>query len=230
MYNVTRNGNTLTVRINSNTTYEARSDYFNVRTTDGSKVVKVSLSQTAASTSSSSYSSSSSYASSTNSYSANRTYYRPSYHDKVQSWYGNAGRVEMSWWSPKLFAGTNWGMEMSFLDFRLWWFEINPIVFGAKLDYQLGYQVYYTPQIKFYIPMSERWSMSLSGGPTFEITDSNDEYYYYGPFQAYWFTAEIAFRCHHRYSCVNTDLFVRYNEGLVAGVAWSFTKAWRTRR
>lgn len=45
MYSVTRNGNTLTVKINPNSSIESRSDYFNVKTTDGSKVVRVSLSQ-----------------------------------------------------------------------------------------------------------------------------------------------------------------------------------------
>lgn len=61
MYSVTRNGNTLTVTINANTSTESRSDFFNVKTTDGSKVQKISLSQYGKSDSSSS-SSSGSYA------------------------------------------------------------------------------------------------------------------------------------------------------------------------
>ena len=59
MYSVTRNGNTLTVTINANTSTESRSDFFNVKTTDGSKVQKISLSQYGKSSSSSSSSSSS---------------------------------------------------------------------------------------------------------------------------------------------------------------------------
>ena len=55
MYSVTRNGNTLTVKINANTTTESRNDYFNVKTTDGSKVQKISLSQSGKSTNSTSY-------------------------------------------------------------------------------------------------------------------------------------------------------------------------------
>lgn len=50
MYSVTRNGNTLTVKINANSSTEARSDYFNVKTTDGSKVQKIQLKQYGAST------------------------------------------------------------------------------------------------------------------------------------------------------------------------------------
>lgn len=46
MYSVTRSGNTLTVKILPNSSTESRSDYFNVKTTDGSKVIKVQLSQT----------------------------------------------------------------------------------------------------------------------------------------------------------------------------------------
>ena len=50
MYSVTRSGNTLTVKINANSATESRSDYFNVKTTDGSKVQKITLSQTGKST------------------------------------------------------------------------------------------------------------------------------------------------------------------------------------
>ena len=53
MYSVTRNGNTLTVTIHENTSTESRSDFFNIKTTDGSKVQKISLSQTGRSASSS---------------------------------------------------------------------------------------------------------------------------------------------------------------------------------
>jgi len=45
MYNVTRSGNTLTVTIHENTTTDSRSDYFKVKTSDGTKEVKISLSQ-----------------------------------------------------------------------------------------------------------------------------------------------------------------------------------------
>lgn len=51
MYSVTRNGNTLTVKIKENTSTESRSDYFNVKTTDDSKVQKIELKQTGKSTS-----------------------------------------------------------------------------------------------------------------------------------------------------------------------------------
>lgn len=46
MYSVTRSGNTLTVKINANSSTESRSDYFSVKTTDGSNVQKITLSQT----------------------------------------------------------------------------------------------------------------------------------------------------------------------------------------
>ena len=53
MYSVTRNGNSLTVKILPNSSTESRSDYFNVKTTDGSKVQKIELKQTGKSSSSS---------------------------------------------------------------------------------------------------------------------------------------------------------------------------------
>lgn len=46
MYSVTRSGNTVTVKINRNTSTSSRTDFFNIKTTDGSKVVKISLNQT----------------------------------------------------------------------------------------------------------------------------------------------------------------------------------------
>lgn len=46
MYSVTRNGNTLTVKINANSTSTSRDDYFNVKTSDGRFTQKISLSQT----------------------------------------------------------------------------------------------------------------------------------------------------------------------------------------
>ena len=45
MYSVTRNGNSLTVKINANSSTESRSDYFNVKTTDGSIIKQIQLSQ-----------------------------------------------------------------------------------------------------------------------------------------------------------------------------------------
>ncbi|MGN1239271.1 MAG: hypothetical protein ACI4TV_00180, partial [Paludibacteraceae bacterium] len=46
MYSATRSGNTVTVTIKRNTSTTSRTDFFNIKTTDGSKVVKISLSQT----------------------------------------------------------------------------------------------------------------------------------------------------------------------------------------
>lgn len=60
MYSVTRSGNSLTVSINANTTGQSRSDFFNVKTTDGSKVVKVTINQSAKAVSNSSYNASAS--------------------------------------------------------------------------------------------------------------------------------------------------------------------------
>lgn len=54
MYSVTRDGNTLTVMINANTSTESRTNFFYVKTKDGSIIQKVSLSQTGKSSSSSS--------------------------------------------------------------------------------------------------------------------------------------------------------------------------------
>ena len=227
MYSVSRySDNMVKVVISKNTTGTSRSDYFKIRTTDGSKTVKVSLSQGvgSSSTSSSNYSSSSYSNSSYSNTSKYRT--RSSYSGVVQDWYSNAGRIECSWWSPKVFVGSNWGYEQSMIDCRFWLFEISPAVIGVKLTYRLDYQVYYAPKIKAYIPMTDTWSMSMAIGPNIGISGLSSKN---SLFKDLWLNAEIAFRCHHRNSAVNTDLFMRYNDGIAVGVAWSFTKAWGAR-
>lgn len=45
MYNVTKNGNTLTVKIHANPSTQSRSDYFYIQTTDGNKKQKIELVQ-----------------------------------------------------------------------------------------------------------------------------------------------------------------------------------------
>lgn len=45
MYNVTQNGNTLTVKIHANPSTQSRSDYFYIQTTDGNKKQKIELLQ-----------------------------------------------------------------------------------------------------------------------------------------------------------------------------------------
>lgn len=45
MYNVTKNGNTLTVKIHANPSTQSRSDYFYIQTTDGNKKQKIELLQ-----------------------------------------------------------------------------------------------------------------------------------------------------------------------------------------
>jgi hypothetical protein len=83
MYSVTKNGNTLTVRINANTSTAAREDYFNVKTTDGKIVKKITLKQSGKIISNSSTSStkttSSSSASTTTTLSVSSTYIYSSY-------------------------------------------------------------------------------------------------------------------------------------------------------
>lgn len=85
MYSVTKNGNTLTVRINANTSTNTREDFFNVKTMDGKIVKKITLKQSGktasnSSTSSSKTTSSSSSSSSTTStLSVSQTYIYSSY-------------------------------------------------------------------------------------------------------------------------------------------------------
>ena len=73
MFFVSKNGNTLTIRINANTSTTAREDYFNVKTTDGKIVKKITIKQSGKTTSNSSYSSNSSAKTGTSSTSATST-------------------------------------------------------------------------------------------------------------------------------------------------------------
>lgn len=47
MYSVTRSGNTLTVVIKPNTTTDSRNDFFKVKTTDGSESIRINMTQSA---------------------------------------------------------------------------------------------------------------------------------------------------------------------------------------
>lgn len=237
-YDTYKNGNTITVTLKPNTEYKKQEDFFYVQTDDETKEIKVMMyidpKVYSSSYSSSSSSSSSSYSSYSSSYYGDRT---------IDKWYSNAGRVECSWWSMKFFAGTNFGADISMFDLRLWCFGLEPAVFGAKLSYNLTYQFYYCPKIKVYIPMSKRWSFTMAAGPSISLRKTENRYTYHGysdpitsidywfanqNYKNFWFNAELAFRCNHTYSCVNTDIFLRYNEGFALGVAWTFTSAWRT--
>ncbi len=73
MYSVTKNGNTLTVRINANTLTNAREDFFYVKTTNGKILKKITLKQSGKASSSSSSSSSTKSTSSSSSSSVSTT-------------------------------------------------------------------------------------------------------------------------------------------------------------
>lgn len=68
MYSVTRSGNGVTVTIKANTATNPRADYFNIKTVDGTKTIKIDMSQAAGSSSGSSASSSSSSSNSSSAY------------------------------------------------------------------------------------------------------------------------------------------------------------------
>ena len=54
MFSVSQNGNTVTINYYANTTSSSRSDYFDIVTTDGSKSVRVTITQSGANSTSSS--------------------------------------------------------------------------------------------------------------------------------------------------------------------------------
>ena len=208
MYSVSRNGNTLIVTIYANTSTDSRNDYFNVKTTDGSKTVKISLSQ----------------GSSTSSYNNNSNYHTNKSNSHSYNYRGNAlsrfnvnnGNFEMFWWGIRPMMGTAAGLETSVFAMRWSWFGLEPIGGGAKYDFiSDDLRGYYQPDIKFYIPWDEEAAVTLALGPSFQ----------FGYYSSFWFMTEIGIHWHYG-NATSSNFFLRYNGALTLGVSVQFSTGW----
>ena len=198
MYTATRSGNSVKVVISANTTTSQRTDFFNIRTTDGKETIKVSLSQSPAS-SSGSYSS----------YRSTRNYT----YSKYDQYCINHGDFEVTWFGMR--AGLCTGISYGYRLFSLRWgpVQITPIEIAADYNFVNDeIAAVYTPSIDFFIPFQGDAAFYFGGGPSIHITD-----YTYA-----WADVSAGIHWHWGYSA-SSDFFVRYNGSFMFGVSiqWS---------
>lgn len=229
MYTATRSGNSVKVVINANTTTTPRTDYFNIRTTDGKETIRISLSQSGKTTSNSRYTGSS--------YSSNRTYSS----SKYQQYTRYCGDYEIIWGGLRagICTGAFYGIRV--FSFRLGPVQINP----AELTFDYGFikkpgyyvsdyyhdyyydkvwvedynvfNISYTPSIDFLIPFQEDAAFYFGGGPSIVwSSDPKKDWPYV------WADVSAGIHWHWGYSA-SSDFFVRYNGNFMIGISiqWS---------
>ena len=198
MYTATRTGNSVKVVITSNTTTSDRSDFFNIRTTDGNETIKISLSQSKKSTSSS-YSS----------YRSSRNYSL----SKYQQYTRYCGDYEITWFGMR--AGLCTGISYGYRLFSFRWgpVQINPIEIAADYNFiEDEIAAVYTPSVDFFIPFQDDAAFYFGAGPSIHISD-----YTYA-----W--ADVSVGVHwHWGSSASSDFFMRYNGSFMFGISiqWS---------
>ena len=208
MYTATRSGNSVKVVINSNTTSTTRSDFFNIRTTDGKETIKISLSQSGKSTSS--YSS----------YNSGYSSYNRSRLSAYQRYKQSCGDFEVTWGGLNTSFCTAWEVGFSALRLRWGWFQLCPIegVIGVNLcdedgdwvGFDEGTDIFaYQPTINFVIPTDDYQAIYFGAGPS--VT-----------FDGVWFKIEAGYRLHWG-DWANSDIFMRYDGTFTFGasIQWS---------
>lgn len=201
MYNATRSGNSVKVVINTNTTTSTRTDYFNIRTIDGKETIKISLSQSGKSSTTSSYSS----------YNSNRNYSL----SKYQQYTRYCGDYEITWFGIRagICTGISYGYRL--FSFRLGPVQINPA--EITIDYNLVNEEIagiYTPSVDFFIPFQEDAALYFGGGPSVHLGISDETYVW----------ADVSAGVHWHWGVsASSDFFVRYNGSFMFGVSiqWS---------
>ena len=198
MYTATRTGNSVKVVITSNTTTSDRSDFFNIRTTDGNETIKISLSQSKKSTNSS-YSS----------YRSSRNYSL----SKYQQYTRYCGDYEITWFGMR--AGLCTGISYGYRLFSFRWgpVQINPIEIAADYNFiEDEIAAVYTPSVDFFIPFQDDAAFYFGAGPSIHISD-----YTYA-----W--ADVSVGVHwHWGSSASSDFFMRFNGSFMCGISiqWS---------
>jgi hypothetical protein len=195
MYSVTRiSDSQVKVVINQNTG-AARNDYFNIKTTDGSKTVKVSLSQDKGGV---------------------RRY---GGYTALEDFKLMHGDWEVDWAGFRMNLCTGFEFEMSTLAFRYSVLKVEPIILGLRYDFLEDYgSFYYQPDIKLVFPWDDDWAVEFGAGPSINV-DLSKRGSYYSPV---WFTTEVGVLWHWGDVC-SSDFFLRYDGMFVFGASINFS-------
>lgn len=220
MYTVTKLSNTsIKVVINRNTG-GSRQDFFNIKTTDNSKIVKVSISQGQGG--SSSYYNNSSYRSTRSGYAA------------LSDFNSYQGKWEVDWLGIRALIGTGVAAEMSMFAFRYSVLKIEPGIIGIRYDFINDYAgFYYQPDVKFIFPWNKYCAVEFGVGPSINVDlGASDRSYYSWHGHTYrtggkkypkaWFTTEFSILYHWSEVC-SSDFFLRYDGMFTVGVSFNIS-------
>ena len=210
MYSARRDGNKVVVNISANTTYGSRSDFFNIRTTDGKKSIKITLSQAAGSSSSSSRSSSSYQRNRSRSY--GQTTYSPS---KYRQYINSQGIFEITWYSMRLGIGSGAAYSISPMKLRLGPVQLSPAEIAVGWDFlRSDLHANYQPTIDALIPVNQYSAIYAGIGPTIDIGDND-----------IWFKIEAGWH-YHWGSSASSDFFLRYDGTFCVGTSIQWSTGW----
>lgn len=203
MYTAKRIGDIVEVVISANPSTNTRTDYFNIRTTDGKETIRISLKQSGRTATSSQ----STYSSNTN---GSTEYSRFSKYDQYCI---NNGDFEITWFGMRAGIGTGVSYGYRLFSFRLGPVQINPIEITADYGF-LNNEIaaVYTPSLEFFVPFNEESAFYFGGGPSVHIAD----------YTRVWADVSAGIHCHWGYSA-SSDFFLRYNGNFMIGVSiqWS---------
>ncbi len=215
MYTATKTGdNTVKVEIKPNLG-DSRSDFFNIKASNGSKSIRINLSQYAKSTSSSSSSSSSSYRSS--SYRSTRSYKG---YEALHDYNLMNGDWEVDWMTIEMGIGTGYELEWSFFNVRWSFLKIEPVQMGIGIDFiSDSFYFYYQPEFKFVFPWDDEFAVEIGVGPSIkaEISGKRGSYA--------WFVTEAAIRHHWGTTC-STTYFMRYDGTFNIGASFNISSGY----
>ena len=198
MYTAEKSGNKVIVKIRENSSSDTRTDWFYIKTTDGKQSVKISLSQSGRTSSSSS---------SYRSYSYSSSPYR--------RYINNLGVFEITWYSMR--AGIGSGVAYSSSLFKLRWgpLQLSPLEFACGYDFLSDDGILnYQPTIDAFIPFSSEDAIYIGVGPTYDV------------FNDYlWFKVEAGWH-YHWGSSASSDFFLRYDGSFCVGVSIQWSTGW----
>lgn len=211
MYSARRDGNKVIVNISTNTTNATRNDFFNIRTTDGKKSIKITLSQASGSSSSSSRSSSSYQTNHSRSYGSS-TY---SSQSKYRQYINKQGIFEITWYSMRLGIGSGAAYSISPMKLRLGPVQLSPAEIAVGWDFlRSDLHANYQPTIDALIPVNQYSAIYAGIGPTIDIGDND-----------IWFKIEAGWH-YHWGSSASSDFFLRYDGTFCVGTSIQWSTGW----
>ena len=157
-----------------------------------------------------------------------QNYYRTGYPATCNAYYDNAGTWSVSFADVGIGGGFRDGkgqvpLYFGIGTFRYKFIEASLVAFSVELttaprfnadsyEYDSGEtEIYWEPQVRFILPMTEKWAFVFAGGPSLDIMADYDRW---------WFAATA--RVRYSLSLTQMDLFAGYeHRAIVAGISVS---------